>query len=232
MPVQFSHTAVLGTLTLLLVGLGCAREESAQENDQEPVGESVSLVADTLDNTSLRFSAASEYGTPAKYDSAWLGSDGVSAVAKFSRDIDSVVHKAPTWSKADQIIRSRLSESSSVSQPLREQFAAHAMFRNHFGSIRNKTPSAKELDAIGYYTALLVDNRSPESWLVQPALEVLAKHWSNQRIIAAIDTTLAAARRAYAVDPKGIERHIPDVHSEIRAANEKLTQLRDSLRAK
>jgi hypothetical protein len=107
------------------------------------------------------------FSTPAEYDSVSPGSVSVSAVAKFSRDIDSLVHAAPTWSEADQIIRSQLSESSSVPQPLREQNAAHAMFRNHFGALKNKTPSEKELNALGHYTTLLVDNRSPESWLVQ-----------------------------------------------------------------
>jgi hypothetical protein len=222
MPVRLSRAAVLWTLTLLVMGLGCAREESAQENDQEPVGESVSLVSDTLDITSMRFSG--------KYDSASLGSEGLSGVAGFSSDIDSAVHAASTWSEADQIIRSRLSESSSVPQPLREQLAAHAVFRNHFGALKNKTPSEKELDALGYYTTLLVDNRSPDSWLIQPALNLLSGHWPEERIIAAIDTTLNASRRAYSIDPEGVERHIPDVHSEIRTANQKLTQLRTTLR--
>lgn len=230
MPIRPSHAAVLGVLTLLLVGLGCARDESAQENDPEPVGESVSLVSDTLDHTSMRFSTASEYGAPAEYDSASLGSEGAPAVARFSRDIDSLVHADPTWSEADQIIRSRLSESSSVPQPLREQVAAHSMFQYHFGALKNKAPSEKQLDALGYYTTLLVDNRSPESWLIQPALDLLSGHWPDERMLAAIDTTLKASRRAYSVNPEGVERHIPDVHSEIRTANEKLTQLRTNLR--
>lgn len=232
MPIRFSHAAVLGVLILLLGGLGCAREESAQENDPDPAGESVSLVSDTLDNTSMRFSTASEYGAPAEYDSASLDSDGVSALAKFSRDIDSLVHAAPTWSEADQIIRSRLSESSSVPQPLREQQAAHAMLHNHFGALKNKAPSEKELNALGYYTTLLVDNRSPESWLIHPALDLLSGHWPDERMLAAIDTTLEASRRAYSVNPEGVERHIPDVHSEIRTANQKLIQLRNNLRQK
>jgi len=226
MPVRFSHATLLGTLTLLLVGLGCTREESSHEDASAPVGASVSLVSDTLDNTSVRSS------TPAEYDSASLGSVSVSAVVKFSRDIDSLVHAAPTWSEADQIIRGRLSESSSVPQPLREQQAARAMFHNHFGALKNKTPSKKELDALGYYTTLLVDNRSPESWLIQPALDLLVGHWPDERMLAAIDTTLKASRRAYSVNPEGVERHIPDVHSEIRTANEKLTQLQTTLRRK
>jgi hypothetical protein len=49
-------------------------------------------------------------------------------------------------------------------------------------------------------------------------------------MLAAIDTTLEASRRAYGINPDGVERHIPDVHSEIRMANEKLTQLRSRLR--
>ncbi len=224
MSVRLSHTAIWGILTLLLVGLGCSQEESVQEDDRGPTSESVSLVSDTLENTSMRFS------TPAEYDSVSLGSVSVSAVAKFSRDIDSLVHAAPTWSEADQIIRSQLSESSSVPQPLREQDAAHAMFRNHFGALKNKTLSEKELDVLEYYTTLLVNNRSPESWLVQPALSVLSGHWPNQRMLAAIDTTLKASRRAYSINPDGVERHIPDVHSEVRMANEKLTKLRTRLR--
>ena len=226
MPARFSHAAILGTLTLLLVGLGCAREESAHEDVSAPVGESVSLVSDMLDNTSVRFS------TPTEYDSVSLGSVSVSAVAKFSRDIDSLVHAAPTWSEADQIIRSRLSESSSVPRPLREQQAAHAMFQYHFGALKNKAPSEKELDALGHYTTLLVDNRSPESWLIHPALDLLSEHWPDERMLAAVDTTLKASRRAYSVNPEGVERHIPDVHSEIRTANQKLIQLRNNLRQK
>ena len=224
MTVRFSHTAVWGILTLLLVGLGCSQEESVQEDDREPARESVSLVSDTLDSTSMRFPSASESG------SASHSSVDVSAVAKFSSDIGSVVHAAPSWSEADQVARSRLSESSSVPQPLREQLAARALFGNHFGSLKNKPPLEKELDALGYYTSLLVDNRSPESWLVQPALNILSGHWSDQRMLAAIDTTLEASRRAYSVNPEGVERHIPDVHAEIRTANEKLTQLRTHLR--
>ena len=224
MTFRFSHTAVWGILTLLLVGLGCNQEESVQEDDREPTRESASLVADTLDNTSMRFSSASKSG------SASNGSVDVSAVARFSRDIDSVVHAARSWSRADQVVRSRLSESSSVPRPLREQNAAHAMFRNHFGALKNKMPSEKELDALGHYTTLLVNNRSPESWLVQPALDILSGHWSDQRMLAAIDTTLEASRRAYSINPDGVEQHIPDVHSEVRMANEKLTQLRTRLR--
>ncbi len=224
MTVRLSHTAIWGTLTLLLVGLGCSQEESVQEDDRGPTSESVSLVSDTLDNTSMRFSFASESG------SASNSSVDVSVVAGFSRDIDSVVHAAPSWSEADQVVRSRLSDSSSVPQPLREQNAAHAMFRNHFGALKNKTPSEKELDALGYYTTLLVNNRSPESWLVQPALSVLSGHWPDQRMLAAIDTTLKASRRAYSINPDGVERHIPDVYSGVRMANEKLMQLRTRLR--
>lgn len=222
--VRFSHAAVWGILTLLLVGLGCAQEKSGQEDDRESASESVSLVSDTLDNTSMRFSSAYRSG------SASNSSVDVSAVARFSRDIDSVVHAARSWSRADQVVRSRLSESSSVPRPLREQLAARALFGTHFGSLKNKTPSESELDALGYYTTLLVDNRSPESWLVQPALDILSGHWSDQRILAAIDTTLEASRRAYSINPDGVEQHIPDVHSEVRMANEKLTQLRTRLR--
>lgn len=224
MTVRFSHAAAWGILTLLLVGLGCSQEESVQENDRKPTSESVPLVSDTLDNTSMRMSS------PSESSSASYSSVDVSAVAKFSHDIDSVVYAAPSWSEADQVVQSRLSESSSVPQPLREQLAARALFSNHFGSLKNKSPSEKELDALGFYTALLVDNRSPESWLVQPALEHLSGHWSDQRVLAAIDTTLKASRRAYSVNSDGVERHIPDVHSEVRTANEKLTQLRTNLR--
>ena len=110
---------------------------------------------------------------------------------------------APTWKEAHQKVRSILSSSSTVPQFVREQDAALVMFREYLNTDRwRDSLSQEKLEILGFYTDLLVQNRSPESELVYTGLRGLDGHWSDQRIIDAAETTIRAAKQKYGSQEK------------------------------
>ncbi len=93
--------------------------------------------------------------------------------------------------EADEAFREELASPSEIPSYTREQTAATLMLRTHLlgGSV-----DAEKREAVGYYTNLLVENRSPEAELIATALEELRGYWPDAQIRA------AAARAASGVE--------------------------------
>ncbi|MFB6098592.1 MAG: hypothetical protein ABEK84_05665 [Salinibacter sp.] len=135
---------------------------------------------------------------------------------------------APSWRTADRKIQSALETASPIPSRFRNEAAAHAMLTVHFDTVETSLSPDKRA-ILGRYTDLFVTHSPSESDVVRPALEMLRGHWSDDRLVAAIDTVLRASWTEYHVDPKGIEPHIPRVHDEIKQANQRLRSLKASL---
>lgn len=142
-----------------------------------------------------------------------------------------IVDSTSTWREADRQIRSRLETASPVPSKIRESAAAEAMLVAYFDTTEVHSLGPEKLEALTFYTKLFVQNRNPKSNVARPALKMLKNHWSDQRLATAIDTVIDAARNRYEITVEGIDPHIPDVHSDIRQANEQLKQLRNRLQS-
>lgn len=128
--------------------------------------------------------------SPGDFDIEDLGDE----TAVFHRAVSS----ASNWKEAHQNVRDLLSSSSSAPQFILEQSAAYAMFREYFTTDHWREDLTKEkIEALGFYTDLLVENRSPESDLVYAGLRKLRGHWSDRRIVTAAEATIQAAERKY-----------------------------------
>ncbi len=104
-----------------------------------------------------------------------------------------------TWAEADAEVRRIL--AGIQEHPMRqriEQMAAHAML-NH--QLMKGETSPQKLDAVGYYTDLLIDNRSPDASMIMPALAVLELHWPEDEIASRAQEAAALAEAWLARNP-------------------------------
>ena len=164
-----------------LTGCGEERPPSQEEGTPPPISDA-----------SMR-----GYGSPSQ-ESLSPGGFDIEALADEMAKFDQKVASASNWKKAHQEVRDLLDASSSAPQFVREQAAAHAMFREYLNTDQwRKNFTEEKANVLGFYTQLLVENRSPESDLVSAGLQALRGHWSKQRIASAAETTLRAARRKY-----------------------------------
>lgn len=142
--------------------------------------------------------------------------------------IEQTVASASTWRTADRELRNWLQSPSTVPQFLREQAAAHEMFRQYLTSDRWRADFTKEkAEAVGFYTQLLVKNRSPESDLVHFGLQKLGEHWSGRRIVDAANTTIQAVEREYGPIIENMKRYREDPSSDSLKPRPGLTETRD-----
>lgn len=146
------------------------------------------------------------FGTPTNVSRAADDFD----IEEVSDDVSAIEHtiaSASTWKEAHRDVRNLMESPSDVPQYIREQAAAHEMFRQHLSTDHWRADVTKEkAEVLGFYTNLLVKNRSPASDLVYLGLQQLDEHWSDQRIVAAIDTTIHAVEREYGPIIESMER--------------------------
>ena len=176
--------AFVFSLIVSAVGLtGCGEERPPSQEEGTPP---------PISDASMR-----GYGSPSQ-ESLSPGGFDIEALADEMAKFDQKVASASNWKKAHQEVRDLLDASSSAPQFVREQAAAHAMFREYLNTDQwRKNFTEEKANVLGFYTQLLVENRSPESDLVSAGLQALRGHWSKQRIASAAETTLRAARRKY-----------------------------------
>jgi len=209
---------------LFLVGIlgvtGCTDAGSSADEAAAP------LVAADSGSLQLAYGPPDAVAADSLYPDS-LKFEGMDAIDEVQA-VDSVAASASNWRGADRAVRVRLDDASPVPTAIREQAAAHAMLLRYFG---DDSLSVDQQEALGFYVEQLLEHRSPASPLVYPALAALRDHWPSSRLIAAIDTTLRATRESFRVHPEGVEPHIPEVHARVRAANEALVNLRDSLQS-
>ena len=137
------------------------------------------------------------YGSPSQ-KSLSPGDFDIENLADEMAKFDQKVASASNWKEAHQEVRDLLESSSSAPRFVREQAAAHAMFREYLNTDQwRKNFTEEKANVLGLYTQLLVENRSPESDLVYVGLQKLEGHWPKQRIASAAEKTLRAAKRKY-----------------------------------
>lgn len=188
---SFEGLKYLLTLSLVvsLIGLaGCDEENPpSQEADTPP----------PLTDASMR-----AYGnpTPGAFTPGELSAE---SIQEETAKIDRRATTADGWKNAHEEVKGLLEASSSVPKFLREQAAAHAMFREYFSDEEWRRDITEEkAEALGFYTGLLVENQSPESDLVYSGLQGLEGHWSEQQISGAARKTLQAANQRYGSSEK------------------------------
>jgi len=95
-----------------------------------------------------------------------------------------IASKASGWEEAHQEMREQLQQTENTPVPhyLREQAAAQSMFRTFFINWEDSL-GTDQRKAVGFYTELLVENRSPESPFVLSGLEMLEGHWPDEKMI-------------------------------------------------
>jgi hypothetical protein len=109
-----------------------------------------------------------------------------------------VAKEASDWEEAHQGMQKRLKESdaSPIPRYLREQIAALSMFRTFFTDWEADL-SEEQREAVGHYTKLLVENRSPESPFVLSGLEKLEGHWPDAKVVEYADIARRSAEDTY-----------------------------------
>ncbi len=205
-------------LSMSVVGLaGC--DDPNQPKQEE---------SDSPSTTPSRYAYGTPPGdslTPETVDIGQIGEDS----------IPKAVGTASTWQEAHQRVRDSLSSPSSVPQFVREQGAALEMFRQYLNTDRWRANLTKEkVEALEFYTELLVKNRSPESEFVYVGLRELDGQWSDQRIIDAAETTIQAAEQNYTLPdkPEGTPDEAPETKpARVLEANQKLQHMIDRKRA-
>jgi len=112
-----------------------------------------------------------------------------------------IVKDASDWNEAHQKLRERLqgTENSPVPNYLREQIAALSMFRTVFTDWGTDL-SEEQREAVGFYTELLVTNRSPESTFVLSGLEKVEGHWSDSKVAEYARIARRSAADTYGTD--------------------------------
>jgi hypothetical protein len=89
---------------------------------------------------------------------------------------------AEDWREAHEAFREELASPSEIPQYLRDQTAATLMLRTH---LLGGPVDDEKREAIGYYTNLLVEHKSPEGELIASALQELRGYWPDAQISAA-----------------------------------------------
>lgn len=173
-----------------------------------------------------------KYGTPSSANALDSESVDLDAVADLSMAFNRFARNA-SWEQAHRRVQSHLDYTSTTDLPqsIREQSAAYAMLSHHFTEAE-PDPSPAKQRVVGLYMDRLIEHHSPESALAYPAITLLETHWSDDRLVSAIDSLLRRSQNAYAVRPASAGLHIPDVHADIRRANRALQEFRASLRSK
>ena len=85
-----------------------------------------------------------------------------------------------TWQEVDLAVREELTRFEE--HPMRqkvEQLVAHTMLRERLLSTET---SEEKLEAVGFYTRLLVDNDNPDAAVVLPALQALDGYWTGDEV--------------------------------------------------
>lgn len=175
---------VVFSLLVSSLGLvGCDEESSlSQKEDTSP----------PITVTSMR-----GYGEPLQ-ESLSPGNFDIENLAEETTEIDKNVATASGWREAHKQVQDLLESSSSVPQFVREQAAAYAMFREYLSDETwRENITDKKAEVLGFYTNLLVKNRSPESDLVYSGLQKLEGNWSKKQVSNAAKTALKAADRKY-----------------------------------
>lgn len=173
-----------------------------------------------------------QYGTPSSLNALNSESVDIEAVADLSMAFNRFARNA-SWKRAHRRVQSHLDYTSTTDIPrsIREQSAAYAMLSHHFTEAESDPSPAKQR-AAAFYIDRLIEHHSPESALAHPAITLLETHWSDERIVAAIDTLLRRSQETYVIRPASAGPHIPDTHADARRANQALREFRTTLQSK
>lgn len=114
--------------------------------------------------------------------------------AEMRSEVRLAIGAASNWREAHAAVREALAAHDEVPDFEKEQYVATLMLQTHLLT-GQATRSAAQLDAIGEYTDLLVDNRNPNALLVDEALDALDGHWPDQRVADRAEAAYRAAER-------------------------------------
>lgn len=137
------------------------------------------------------------YGEPLQ-ESLSPGDFDIGNLGEEIAEIRRTVGAASGWRDAHKQVQGLLESSSSATQFVREQAAAYAMFKEHLSDEAwRENITEEKAEVLGFYTNLLVKNRSPESGLVYSGLQKLEGNWSKRQVSNAAKTALTAANQKY-----------------------------------
>jgi hypothetical protein len=123
-------------------------------------------------------------------------------VVEEAKALLAIVQEAEALEAAHRAVQEHLQAASLLQPVYREQLAAHTMLRSYFQApLEQGRLRTQEQAILGTYTELLVQNHSPESALLLPALQGLRGHWPQPRIADAAQTVARAAEERYAEAP-------------------------------
>lgn len=111
---------------------------------------------------------------------------------------EQLIDQSPGWQEADGAVRRLLKEYNT--HPMRqqiEQLAAHKML-THW--LLEEERNQEQLEALGFYTALLIDNRNPDASIMLPALQKLDGYWEAKQVAS-------KAQEAYALATAWLKRN-------------------------
>ena len=97
------------------------------------------------------------------------------------RTFSAIMEETDGWQEAHKVVQRELAASSESFRYSREQTSALYMLR--FKLLAGES-SPEKLEAISYYTSLLVANGSPEGDVILKSLRKLEGHWTNEKIVA------------------------------------------------
>ncbi len=161
---------IVGILTLYVLA-GCHDTPSSAEEPR------ASLL--TADLTVHMSSPEAFSNTPIPRQTLMERSKAANAVmGRFYR----ILTGAEDWREAHEAFREELASPSEIPQHLRDQTAAALMLRTH---LLGGPVDDEKREAIGYYTNLLVEHKSPEGELIATALQELRGYWPDAQISAA-----------------------------------------------
>lgn len=130
------------------------------------------------------------------------------------------IFSSKSWKDADQLARETL--NSELLPPkwkyFYEQVISNEMLNYKLLKVENETPDLVE--AISFYTELLVKNEHQDADVVTKSLVKLENHWSNEKIKQASEVTYLAAKK-YFEKQKNCTDCASAVYKEIQSSNKK-----------
>ena len=98
-----------------------------------------------------------------------------------TRRAEEIIGQGSHWKEADIAVRRLLKEYSThrMRQQI-EQLAAHKMLT--YWLLEEEQNQEQLLEALGFYTSLLIDNRNPDASIILPALQELDGYWQATQI--------------------------------------------------
>ena len=125
-----------------------------------------------------------------------------------------IARETDNWREAHEEVQRELAASVESERFVREQTSAILMLKTY---LLGEDANADKLDAIGYYTNLLIEHKNPEGPLLADALQRLQGHWSKEEVATAASQAMVGPEAFLA---RRLERMSKHIGTDLRATDD------------